>query len=409
MPPAAIIQLGNALQEEPGGGILRIDAVNDAFFPWKGYDPELTGNVLSADKANTGCYCTCGPTANPKCDGATNPLRNSTWNIAGYCGPNNSTLSRPSYYSGDFCAPVLFDDLNHRLGGEGSDPPGLGSASSSAQTGDPSFFGMYVHDEPAMEFLPKAQSLVQYIRTYSRSTPTFGAFIYGFAQTPNQLSVWRDVDDVPMIDNYPIAYNAADRRHLTDDLSDADSGVRGHSRRTKACNSRCGSCCSRSTAIRPRRRSRRARGQSLSSNRTGAQRRSRNGRRSRRRENMAWLAIFGGTNAIMFWSAGVRGEYYIRSCPDFGSNTLACQAQHKATVVIPLLHELVEYNPFIVSTNKRAVPGLPAGVLGYESTATVQGEPRRESSPPMRLHRSNATTNRRSDAGIRQASRAARA
>jgi hypothetical protein len=85
---------------------------------------------------------------------------------------------------------------------------------------------------------------------------------------------------------------------------------------------------------------------------------------------MAWLAIFGGANALVMWTAGVRGEYYIRSCPDFGNNPLACQAQHKATVVIPLFQELVKYNPFIVSTNKRAVPGLPAGVLGYESTAT---------------------------------------
>src|SRR6202041_613611 len=30
--------------------------------------------------------------------------------------------------------------------------------------------------------------------------------IFGFGPTPNQLSVWRDVNDVPMIDNYPIAY-----------------------------------------------------------------------------------------------------------------------------------------------------------------------------------------------------------
>ena len=66
---------------------------------------------------------------------------------------------------------------------------------------------MYVHDEPTMEFLPKVQNLTQYIRTYSRSTATFGAFVGGWMQTPNQLSIWRDVDDVPMIDNYPIAYN----------------------------------------------------------------------------------------------------------------------------------------------------------------------------------------------------------
>ena len=206
-PPAAIIQLGNALQAEANGGILRIDSVNDAFNPWKGYDPELTGSVLSADPAKTGCYCTCKSKANPPCTGPTDPSRNSTWNVAGYCGPNNSKLGRPAYYPGNVCTSVFFDDLNHRLGGDGSDPPGLGSASTSVRTEDPSFFGMYVHDEPTIEFLPKAQNLVQYIRTYSRSTPTFGAFIFGFGQTPNQLSVWRDVDDVPMIDNYPIAYS----------------------------------------------------------------------------------------------------------------------------------------------------------------------------------------------------------
>ena len=175
-PTPAIVQLGNALQEESGGGILRIDAVNGAFYPWKGYDPELTGNVLSADPVNTGCYCTCGPQASPACVGATNPLRNSTWNVAGYCGPNNATLGRPTYYSSNLCAATQFDDLDHRLGGEGSNPPGLGSASTNVQTGDPSFFGMYVLDEPNMEFLPKVQSLAQYIRTYSRSTAIFGTF-----------------------------------------------------------------------------------------------------------------------------------------------------------------------------------------------------------------------------------------
>jgi hypothetical protein len=75
----------------------------------------------------------------------------------------------------------------------------------------------------------------------------------------------------------------------------------------------------------------------------------------------------------MFWSAGARGEAWIRSCPDNGlRSALACQAEHKATVVIPLFQQLARYNPFIVSTNKHAVPGLPAGVFGYESTATVQ-------------------------------------
>ena len=60
----------------------------------------------------------------------------------------------------------------------------------------------------AMEFLPKVQSLAQYIRTYSRSTHDFRRFCRRLVQTPNQLSIWRDVDDVPMIDNYPIAYNS---------------------------------------------------------------------------------------------------------------------------------------------------------------------------------------------------------
>lgn len=87
---------------------------------------------------------------------------------------------------------------------------------------------------------------------------------------------------------------------------------------------------------------------------------------------MSWDAIFGGANVLMFWTAGILGEYYIRSCPDFSANPRACQAQHKATVVIPLLREFDLYNPFIVSTDKHAVRGLPAGVLGYESTAKVQ-------------------------------------
>ncbi|MGA7619361.1 hypothetical protein [Candidatus Binatus sp.] len=370
-PTAAIVQLGNALQEEPGGGILRIDAVNAAFYPWKGYDPELTGNVLSADKANTGCYCTCGPTAKPKCVGAINPLSNSTWNIAGYCGPNNSTMSRPSYYPGDFCAPVLFDDLDHRLGGEGNNPPGLGSASQSVQTGDPSFFGMYVHDEPTMEFLPKVQSLVQYVRTYSRSTPTFGAFIYGFAQTPNQLSVWRDVDDVPMIDNYPIAANfpiggssPTSYPTLTPGPAPFPTSEGVQQSVWKVLLSVNGDPTT--LPITPGTRpiafvEQDWGGAKLARWPTFSQ-----------AENMAWLAIFGGTNAIMFWSAGTLGEYYIRACPDYGASALACQAQHKATVTIPLLHELVEYNPFIVSTDKHAVPGLPAGVFGYQSTATEQ-------------------------------------
>jgi hypothetical protein len=106
---------------------------------------------------------------------------------------------------------------------------------------------------------------------------------------------------------------------------------------------------------------------------------------------MSWLAIFGGTNAIVFWSAGTLGEYYIRACPDYGANALACQAQHKVTVIIPLLRELVEYNPFIVSTNKHAVPGLPAGVFGYEATATVHGR------DEARVFTANATAAKQCD------------
>jgi hypothetical protein len=371
-PTEAIAQLGKALQEEPGGGILRIDAVNDAFYPWKGYDPELTGNVLSADPAKTGCYCTCDPTANPACVGATNPLSNSTWNVAGYCGPNNATLGRSTYYNADFCAAVQFDDLNHRLGGGGINPPGLGSASTSVQTGDPSFFGMYVHDEPTMEFLPKDQSLVQYIRTYSRSSPTFGTFIYGFAQTPNQLSVWRDVDDVPMIDNYPIVYDTpiggsspTTYPTLAPGPTPFPSSEGVQQSVWKLLLSVNGDPTT--SPITPGTRpigfveqdwgaSRLAKWPTFS-----------------QAENMSWLAIFGGTNVLMFWSAGARGEAWIRSCPDYGlRSALACQAEHKATVVIPLFQELAQYNPFIVSTNKHAARGLPAGVFGYESTATVQ-------------------------------------
>ncbi len=369
--PAAIVQLGNALQEEPGGGILKIDAVNAAFNPWKGYDPELTGNVLSADPAKTGCYCTCQSTANPACTGKTNPLSNSTWNVAGYCGPNNSTLGRPSYYSGNLCAPVFFDDLEHRLGGDGSNPPGLGSASTSVRTGDPSFFGMYVHDEPTMEFLPKVQSLVQYIRTYSPSTTTFGAFIAGWMQTPNQLSTWRDVDDVPMIDNYSIVNNMPIGGSSPTTYPTLTPGPTAYPLSEGVQQSVWKVLLSvngnpTTSPIMPGTRpigfiEQDWGASTLAKWPTFSQ-----------AQSMAWLAIFGGTNALMFWSAGIRGEYYIRSCPNFERNALACQAQHKATVVIPLLRELVQYNPFIVSTDKHAVPGLPAGVFGYESTATVQ-------------------------------------
>ncbi len=386
--PSAIVQLGNALQEERGGGILRIDAVNDAFFPWKGYDPELTGNVLSADAANTGCYCTCQSTANPACAGATNPLRNKTWNVAGYCGPNNSTLGRPSYYDGDLCAPVFFDDLNHRLGGGGNNPPGLGSVSTSAQTGDPSFFGMYVHDEPTMEFLPKVQNLVQYIRTYSRSAVTFGTFAYGWLKTPNQLSTWQDVDDVLMIDNYPVAYNlpiggSAPTTYPTltpgPTRFPPNEGVQQSVWKLLLSVNGNPTTSPIIPGTRPIGFVLQDWGApTLAKWPTFFQ-----------SENMAWQAIFGGANVLMLWSAGVLGESYIRSCPDYGSNALACQAEHKATVVIPLIQELVQYNPFIVSTNKQAVPGLPAGVFGYESTATV--ETRTSPTVQTRVFTANAT------------------
>ncbi len=368
--PTAIVQLGNALQEEPNGGILRIDSVNAAFYPWKGDDPEATGNVLSADKANTGCYCTCQPSAKPACVGKTDLSSNSTWNVAGYCGPNNATVNRPAYYTGNLCAPFLYDDLDHRLGGDGNNPPGLGSASASAHTGDPSFFGMYVHDEPRMEFLPKVQSLAQYIRTYSRSTEIFGAFAAGWLQTPNQLSMWRDVDDLPMIDNYPIAINfpiggASPTAYPTltpgPAIFPASEGVQQSVWKLLLSVNGDPTTSPITPGARPIAFVEQDWGAAtLAKWPTLEQARS-----------MSWLAIFGGTNALMFWTAGVRGEAYIRSCPNYGSNALACEAEHKATVVIPLLQELVKYNPFIVSTRKRAVPGLPAGVLGYESTATV--------------------------------------
>lgn len=392
-PPEAIVQLGNALQAEPAGGILRIDPVNAAFFPWKGDDPEASGNVLSADKANTGCYCTCLPQARPACVGKTDPLRNSTWNVAGYCGPSNSTMNRPSYYTGDFCAPFLYDDLDHRLGGEGSNPPGLGSASTDAHTGDPSFFGMYVHDEPRMEFLPKVQSLAQYIRTYSRSTEIVGAFAYGWLQTPNQLSMWRDVNDLPMIDNYPIAANfpiggASPTSYPTLTPAGAFPASEGVQQSVwKLLLSVNGDPTT--SPITPG-----TRPIAFVEQDWGA------GTLARwptfeQARNMAWLAIFSGTNSLMFWSAGMRGEYFIRSCPDFGANALACQAQHKATVVIPLFQELAKYNPFIVSTKKHAVPGLPPGVLGYESTATV---PAREgSSVETRVFTANTTNAKQCD------------
>jgi hypothetical protein len=391
---SAVVQLGHALQEEHGGGILRIDSVNQSFFPWKGYDPELTGSVLSADRAHTGCYCTCTSNANLACAGATDPKNNKTWNVAGYCGPNNSTLGRPSYYVGDLCAPGFFDDLDHRLGGGGSSPPGLGSASTGAQSGDPSFFGMYVHDEPTMEFLSKVQSLTQYIRTYSRSAVTFGAFAGGFMQTPNQLSTWRDVDDVPMVDNYPVAYHLPIGGNspttyptLTPDPTrfPASAGVQQSVWKLLLSVNGNPSASPITPGTRPI-------GFVLQD--WGAPNLTRWATYFQA-ENMAWQAIFGGANVMMLWSAGTLGELYIRSCPDFGKNAVACQAEHKATVVIPLVQELVQYNPFIVSTSKRSVPGLPAGVFGYESTAKV--EEREGAKVLTRVFTANATDSKQCD------------
>jgi hypothetical protein len=368
--PSAIVQLGNALQQERGGGILRIDAVNDAFYPWKGYDPELTGNVLSGDAGHTGCYCTCQSNADPACAGATDPLHNKNWNVAGYCGPNNSKLGRPSYYTGDLCAPIFFDDLNHRLGGGGSNPPGLGSTSIGARTGDPSFFGTYVHDEPTMEFLPKVQSLTQYIRTYSRSAPTFGAFGNGWLQTPNLLSAWHDVDDVPMIDNYPVVFSLPIGGSEPTKFPTLTPGPERFPAKEGVQQSLWKLLLSvnGNPATSPITPGTRPIGFVMQD--WGAPNMTR-WATFYQSENAAWDAIFSGANVVMLWSAGTLGEYYIRACPDYPKNALACQAQHKATVVIPLMQELVQYNPFIVSTTKRAVPGLPAGVLGYESTATV--------------------------------------
>ena len=230
---------------------------------------------------------------------------------------------------------------------------------------------MYVHDEPTMEFLPKVQGLAQYIRTYSRSAVTFGAFKGGWAETPNQLSSWRDVDDVPMVDNYPIAYNLpiggnspTSYPTLTPDPTRFPASAGVHQSVWKLLLSVNGN-----PATSPITPGTRPIGFVLED--WGAPNLTR-WPTFLQTENMAWDAIFSGANVLMLWSAGTLGEFYIRSCPDYGKNALACQAQHKATVVIPLIEELVQYNPFIVSANKHTVPGLPAGVFGYESTATVQ-------------------------------------
>jgi hypothetical protein len=285
--------------------------------------------------------------------------------------------------------PIFFDDLKHRLGGDGNDPPGLGSPALSARTGDPSLFGMYVHDEPSMQFLPKAQNLTQYIRTYSRSTPTFGAFIYGFGQTPNQLSVWRDVDDVPMIDNYPIVYKApiggvspTTYPTLTpgDTKFPASEGVQQSVWKLLLSVNGDPTTSPITPGTRPIGFVEQNWGSpNLAKWSTFFQ-----------AENAAWQAIFGGANVLMFWSAGSWGEYWIRSCPDFGNNPLACQAQHKGKVSIPLIQELAQYNPFIVSNGKRAVPGLPAGVFGYESTAAMETG----RAPETRVFTANATASK---------------
>lgn len=229
---------------------------------------------------------------------------------------------------------------------------------------------------------------MQYIRTYSRSTPTFGAFIFGFAQTANQLSAWRDVNDVPMIDNYPIASSVPIGGTSPTTFPALAPGAKPFPATEGVQQSVWKLLLSvngdpTTTPITPGTRPIALVEQDWGASNmdkwpTFAQ-----------AENMAWLAIFSGANSLMFWTAGVRGEAYIRSCPDYGDNALACEAQHKATVVIPLFQELVEYNSFTVSTNKRAIPGLPAGVLGYESSA--MGPAHEASKVETRVFTANAT------------------
>ena len=172
---------------------------------------------------------------------------------------------------------------------------------------------MYVHDEPTVEFLPKAQNLVQYIRTYSRSTPTFGAFIFGFGQTPNQLSVWRDVDDVPMIDNYPIAYSkpiggASPTTYptLTPEPKPypPSEGVQQSVWKLLLSVNGQSYHLADNAGRAPDRFSRAGLGRADDGEVADV----------RGGPDMAWQAIFGGANALMFWSAGIRGEVYIRAC-----------------------------------------------------------------------------------------------
>ena len=132
--PTAIVQLGKALQEEPGGGILRIDAVNDAFYPWKGYDPELTGNVLSADQANTGCYCTCALERETRHAPARPTRSQQDLEYRRLLRAEQLDARPPVLLRRRLLCAVFFDDLDHRLGGGGTNPPGLGSASTGAQT-----------------------------------------------------------------------------------------------------------------------------------------------------------------------------------------------------------------------------------------------------------------------------------
>ena len=272
---------------------------------------------------------------------------------------------------------------------------------------------MYVHDEPTMEFLPKVQNLVQYIRTYSRSAATFGAFAYGWLQTPNQLSTWRDVDDVPMIDNYPIAYNlpiggsapttyptltpeptrfpanegvqqsvwklllsvngdpttspiiaghAADwfrpaglgrtnAGEVADVFSGREHGVAGDLRRRKCPDALVGRHSRRITTFVP-----------------------------------------APTTAAM----RSRARRSTRPQSSFRSSRSLCSTTHSSSA--PTSTPYRAFRPASLATNRprpcRRAPARPS---------------RRESSPPMRLARCNATANRRSAAGLQQASRAARA
>ena len=121
-------------QRTPGGAWRRHPANRCGQFRVLSVEGQRPGadrqRAVSRSRQKPAAIAPANPSAKPACTGKTDPLSNSTWNVAGYCGPNNSTLGRPAYYPGNICAPIFFDDLDHRLGGEGKNPPGLGSASN---------------------------------------------------------------------------------------------------------------------------------------------------------------------------------------------------------------------------------------------------------------------------------------